>query len=292
MCVKPWLDPCPPVRTAAGVVAAAALIGLVLFPGDVHAHGGGAGLSQLPIWMSQVLLALAWLAYSLGSWVRRPRLAARFAFHAGMLVAALALFGPFDDWADASTAGHMAQHMLLIVVVAPLWVAGRPLAQWRAALGSAGDWWWRPLLRLTRHPGACAAIHAVFIWSWHAPGPYMAAVFNNWWHVLEHLCFVLSAWLFWWSVLRAGRRARLHASLALLFTLMHTGLLGAVLTFARTPLYFRESRDLWDQQLAGLIMWVPGGFAYLLAAGWCSYRWLSALSRAPRRRAADEARAF
>jgi putative membrane protein len=122
---------------------------------------------------------------------------------------------------------------------------------------------------------ACALLHAAAIWVWHAPAPYMAAVFNTGWHVLEHASFVFTACLFWWSVLRAGQADSLRALLALLFTLMHTGLLGAVLTFAHTPLYWRESRELWDQQLAGLIMWIPCGTAYMAAAAWVVWRALA-----------------
>ena len=251
---------------------------LALLPGAVLAHGNaftGEG-AHAPVWLAQGLFALAWLGYGFGAMRRRPTFAGRALFHTAMLVAGLALFGPFDDWAESSTALHMVQHMLLILVVAPLAVLARPLAQWRTAIGPAADAAWRPLLRLTRHPGACALLHAAAIWIWHAPGPYMAAVFDNWLHVAEHASFLFTGWLFWWSVLRGGRQGTLAAASALLFTAMHTGALGALLTFSTRPLYWRESRELWDQQLAGLVMWVPGGFAYLLAAAWAAYRWLQA----------------
>jgi cytochrome c oxidase assembly factor CtaG len=72
--------------------------------------------------------------------------------------------------------------------------------------------------------------------------------------------------------LRAGQARTLWALAALLFTLMHTGFLGALLTFARDPLY-AETRDLQDQQLAGLIMWVAGAVPYLIASAWMGHRW-------------------
>lgn len=253
---------------AAAAVAAAASV--------AHAHGsawtGDSG--QGPIWLSQALFAMAWFSYALGAVRRAPATVRRALFHGGMLVAGLALFGPFDDWAGSSTAWHMVQHMLLIVVVAPALVLARPLAQWRAAWGPAADPAWRALLRLARRPMACALLHAAAIWIWHAPAPYMAAVQHNGWHVLEHASFWFTGWLFWWAVLRPGRKAVLQAALALLFTVVHTGLLGALLTFARVPLYWSESRELWDQQLAGLVMWIPGGIVYLAAAAWAGYRWL------------------
>lgn len=257
-------------RRAAGLVAAA-------LPLAAGAHGNvlaGEG-AHAPIWLSQGLFAAAWLTYLIGAARRSPGLSRQLLFHGAMALTGFALFGPFDEWADSSTAMHMAQHMLLIVGVAPLAVLARPLPQWRACIGRAADSLWRPLLRASRHPAACALLHAAAIWIWHAPGPYMAAVADNWLHVAEHASFLFTGWLFWWSVLRAGRQDALGAALALLFTATHTGMLGALLTFAGQPLYALESQDLWDQQLAGLIMWIPGGGIYLLAAAWAGYRWLA-----------------
>lgn len=255
---------------------------LLALPATAQAHAAWdtGPLSHLPVWGAQALLLALWIAGLAGAARVRPRLGERLAFHAATAVTAVALFGPFDERAATSTAMHMVQHMLLMVVAAPLWVLARPLPAWRAALGPWVDPWWQAVLRAGRHPVACAALHAAAIWAWHLPQPYLAAVGNNWWHVAEHASFAFSAWLFWWAVLRARRGHEAQAALALLFTLMHTGLLGALLTFARAPLYAPESRDLWDQQLAGLLMWVPGGAAYLAAAAWCAHRWLGRLQRA------------
>jgi cytochrome c oxidase assembly factor CtaG len=258
----------------------AGLAAALLLPATAGAHGAFTGAAQdAPLWLAQALFGLSWLAYGLGAWRRRPSGPRQLAFHAAMLVAGLTLFGPLDDRAGSSTALHMVQHMLLLVVVAPLAVLAAPLPQWRAAIGGWADAGWRALLRLGRRPMACALLQAAALWIWHAPGPYMAAVEDTGLHLLEHACFLFGGWLFWWSVLRPGRHGALQAALALLFTAMHTGLLGALLTFAPRPLYARESADLWDQQLAGLLMWIPGGMVYLLAAGWALYRWLSAMQR-------------
>jgi cytochrome c oxidase assembly factor CtaG len=193
-----------------------------------------------------------------------------------MAIAAVALFGPLDTLAERSSAWHMGQHMLLIVVVAPLAVLGRPLPQWRALLGTSADALWRRLHRFSRYPMQAALLHAAALWFWHAPGPYIAAVQHPAWHVLEHASFLFSGWLFWWSVLRPSRAGVLPAALAMLFTVMHTGLLGALLSFATVPLYHSGSAALADQQLAGLVMWIPGGLIYLLAAAWAAWRWLQA----------------
>jgi putative membrane protein len=244
--------------------------------GPAAAHGNvftGEG-AHAPIWASQILFVAAWFGYLFGAIRRRPEPLRRAFFHLSILVAGMALFGPFDDMAGSSTAWHMVQHMLLIAVVAPLAVLARPLPQWRACAGPAVDVVWRATQKLTRRPMACALLHAAAIWIWHAPGPYMAAVLSNGWHVLEHASFLFTGWLFWWSVLRPGMAGAIQATFALLFTVMHTGLLGALLTFAPVVLYAGESRELWDQQLAGLVMWIPGGAVYLLAAVWVGFGWL------------------
>jgi len=207
--------------------------------------------------------ALVWLAYLLGAARCRPPLGWRTAFHAGMVIGALALFGPLDRWAERSTAWHMVQHMLLIGAVAPLLVLGAPLGAWRTVCGRWLDAPARAFMRASRRPVACATVHAAAIWVWHAPGPYEAALRHEGWHWLAHASFLLSALPFWQATLRAGRTGALAAALALLATLMHTGSLGALLTFARAPLY--PPGDLADQQLAGLVMWVPGGLVYLAA---------------------------
>lgn len=231
------------------------------------------GPDGIPALLSAIALAMLWILYIVGARRLPPGRRSALYLHAGMLIAALALFGPFDDWAKTSSAMHMTQHMLLMVVIPPLWVLARPLPQWRAASGDLARPLWQPMLRLARYPMLTALIHGAMIWVWHAPGPYMIAVENVWWHLLEHLCFLLSGWLFWWSVLRGSAASTGKAMVALLLTLMHTGLLGALLTFARAPIY-DEARSLADQQLAGLIMWVPGGIAYILAISWLGYGWL------------------
>lgn len=263
------------------------LIGLLLLllPAGAQAHGlFDQGLGQLlgerlPVLLGAALLAAAWIGYAGGCRRRPAALRQRLLLHGSFLLAALSLFGPLDEAAETSAALHMLQHMLLMLAVAPLAVLARPLPQWRSLCGPRLDLLWRGPLRLARRPLACAVLHGALIWIWHAPGPYRLALDNLWWHLVEHACFLLSAWLFWWSVLRAGPRQQGQALLALLLTSMHTGLLGALLSFARMPLY-RATGDLGDQQLAGLLMWVPGGLVYLLAALWCGLRcWQRLLRR-------------
>lgn len=251
-----------------------ALLLLGLSGAQAHTPVGLAGQQVWPVWLSWVLYLTAWWLYLLGALRVRPDRRSRAAFHSGMLVCGLALFGPVDEAAAHSTAMHMLQHMLLIAVVAPWMVVARPLVQWRAALGPRLDPWTRPVLGSLRYPLGWALAHGAALWVWHMPRPYMAALQHEALHAIEHACFLLSAWGFWWAVLRAPPPVRAAAMLSLWLTLMHTGFLGAVLVFAPRPLYFPESRTLDDQQLAGLLMWAPGGAVYVAAAGWLVSRWL------------------
>ncbi|TGG91562.1 cytochrome c oxidase assembly protein [Natronospirillum operosum] len=190
----------------------------------------------------------------------------------------LTLIGPLDQWAHTGTGPHMVQHMLLMGLIAPLWILLRPQAQLVRGSGALGQPLIGGLARLARHPLWMAYLHGGAIWLWHLPAVYDLALDHAGWHAAEHLSFLLTAVLFWWAVLSTSARRSPFALLALLLTLMHTGFLGAIMTFGREPFY-ADARDLQDQQLAGLIMWVLGGIPYLLAAGWVTRRWLLHLSR-------------
>ncbi|KON80648.1 cytochrome c oxidase assembly protein [Azoarcus sp. PA01] len=252
------------------LTAASVLVMLLVTapPAAAHALSGSlpAGFALL---LTAGLLGAACGLYAVGARRVLPGRAQATWFCAAMAIGALAVVGPLDRWAQDSTAVHMVQHMLLIVVVAPLGALASPLPQWSAATGALLRPLWATILRCGRHPLAAAMVHGVLIWIWHAPRMYRLALDDPWWHLIEHVSFVASGWLFWWSVL-CGRRLA-PALLAILLTLIHTGLLGALLTFGRVSFY-GDARALEDQQLAGLIMWVPGGFAYLAAAGWIVWR--------------------
>jgi cytochrome c oxidase assembly factor CtaG len=126
-------------------------------------------------------------------------------------------------------------------------------------------------------------LHSAVLWAWHVPAFYQAALRHASIHALEHASFFVSALLLWWVLLTVGRARAEGYGVSALLTLamvMHTGLLGALLTFAPRPLYpaYEPATRfgltvLEDQQLAGLLMWVPGGLIYLglgllLARAW------------------------
>jgi cytochrome c oxidase assembly factor CtaG len=260
------------------VKLALACLALLPLPALAHSPFADELQTNAPLLLSAVLLAAAWLIYVAGARRVPTRRREALAFHAAMLLAVFAVYGPIDDWAEHSTAWHMTQHMLFIVVVAPLWALARPLPQWRGVTGRFAQPVWTALLRAGRYPTALALLHGAVIWIWHTPSLYVLALDNPWWHAVEHACFLLSGWLFWWSTLRANPKQVPQALMAMLLTLMHTGLLGALLTFG-TVSFYGAGRDVADQQLAGLIMWVPGGLIYLIGAGWITWRWLTRIWR-------------
>jgi putative membrane protein len=206
------------------------------------------------------------------------------AFTAGWLSLAAALVSPLDRWGGLLFSAHMVQHELLMIVAAPLLVLGRPLAAWtwafapahRRLAGRATRWpaWARVWDTVTR-PVAAWALHALALWLWHVPQFFEAALHSDAAHVLQHASFLVTALLFWWAVLGADPRSRGSGfAIAYLFTTMlHTGALGALLALAPAawyPSYAVSAAALGvdavqDQQLGGLVMWVPGSVAYLVA---------------------------
>lgn len=226
---------------------------------------------------SVIILVAFWLVYIMGAKSSRPKLRYVVLFHSALILCFVAVLGPLDEWAETNEAAHMSQHMLFMTVIAPIWVISRPLPQFMAGINHRGSFLWHAIISLTCYPMICAYLHGIVIWFWHVPFFYILALENPWWHIIEHACFILTAGLFWWSVLKSSRARAPWALLALLFTLMHTGVLGALLTFAPEPLYGHTDNGLVRQQLAGLIMWVAGGIPYIAASGWLGWRWYNQL---------------
>jgi putative membrane protein len=266
-------------------------------------------------WVVGLLVASAAL-YVLGArrlWRRAGRgrgitfgHAARFA--AGWLALYAALLSPIDTLATQLFSVHMVQHELLMVIAAPLLVLSRPLEAWtwalktpwrKALVGIARIDWLRIAWRACSAPIGAWTLHAVALWTWHMPVLFEAALADEAVHVAQHSCFLVSALFFWWSVLRRGGSSRGGVSLASLFTtMMHTSALGALLTFAPTPWYAHYAQGavfglsaLEDQQLGGLLMWVPGGVAYVVAGLAIVAAWLGPPARhGLRRRSASAVR--
>jgi putative membrane protein len=182
---------------------------------------------------------------------------------------------------------HMVEHEILMVVAAPLLVLARPMPVFLWAIGRrasrlAGALVSRPPIgpawAFISRPLPAAVIHGAALWLWHLPGPFEGALAGEGMHALQHASFFLSALLFWYVMLSlAARPSRvLTSSMALFATSVHTSILGALLTFSPL-LWYPNSPDPYpicgltrweDQQLAGLVMWVPIGIIYLAAALW------------------------
>jgi putative membrane protein len=271
----------------------------ILSAGSSLAHDGRP-LAPHDLWLAwsfepAVMVGLLLVAWLYGSGVRalwrsagrghgvRPWEAASFA--AGWLTLVLALVSPIHRLGEVLFSAHMAQHELLMALAAPLIVLGRPLVGflWAIPIGwrrSLGGWCATPPVRRAwiwiSTPLVAWGLHALAIWLWHIPGLYQATLGSEAIHTAQHVSFLGSALLFWWALLRV-REGRLGVPAAVLYlftTAVHTSLLGALLAFSSRTWYpiYSTSTAAWgltpleDQQLAGLIMWVPAGLSYLVAA--------------------------
>jgi putative membrane protein len=287
------------------VIAVLCVLSLPLFSfahGDeVHEH------SALGVWTFDPLVIIVlvisgglyvaglrklWRASATGSGVSRSA-AAYFA--AGWLSLVAALISPIHAWGETSFSAHMTQHEILMLVSAPLIVLGRPFIAslwafpkpWRSSIGTAinsapvqSTW------RVVSNAGAAWLIHAAALWIWHIPYLFQATLESNFVHMLQHLSFFGSALLFWWAIIYGHRGAASYGAgiLYLFTTSIHSGLLGAFLTFTHRVWYpaYALRTEAWgltpieDQQLGGLIMWVPAGLVYIGAALVMFSGWLRA----------------
>ena len=204
----------------------------------------------------------------------------------------VALASPLHPWGEVLFSAHMTQHEVLMVAAAPLLVLGRPVVAflwavptaWARALGEAAKApWWRRTWGTLTNPLAAWALHALALWVWHVPALFEATLESDLVHTLQHVSFLGSALLFWWALVH-GPRGLMGYGAAVLYvftTSLHSGLLGALITFAGSVWYpaYQTTTESWgltpleDQQLGGLIMWVPAGLVYVVAglallAGW------------------------
>jgi cytochrome c oxidase assembly factor CtaG len=213
-------------------------------------------------------------------------------YWAGWVTLFVSLVTPLHGMGEVLFSAHMTQHELLMLAAAPLLVLGRPLVpylwglppRWRKAISrpfstSAAQRTWHAATQ----PLHAWWIHGVVLWVWHVPVLYQASVRSDAVHALQHTTFLVSALLFWWALLAAPRSRRGYGTAAfyVFATAVHSSVLGALLTFAPTIWYpvYEDTTLAWgltaleDQQLGGLIMWVPAGVVYtaaglLLAAAW------------------------
>lgn len=259
------------------------------------AHLAGGPTDSSSVWhvdpIAVLLLALTAALYWRGTSIQRRRNLAdraqftrrqRF-FWAGWLALVIALATPIDTLGEQLFSVHMVQHELVMVVAGPLLVLARPTSALLLGLGLAIA---RPavagankagLLRSRKAvlaPASAWTIHALGLWGWHVPFLFNASLNNSWVHTAQHISFLAIALIFWYSLLHIQKSRSAIGMLYLFTTAIHASLLGALLTFsprvwyepylATAPAYGLSAIE--DQQLGGLIMWMPSGIVFIVAA--------------------------
>jgi putative membrane protein len=249
------------------------------------------------IWDPSILIPLGFTLYLYvrglvrlwrrAGWGRGITYARAACFVAGITTLFIALVSPIDALADDLLSAHMVQHLILIMIAAPLLVLSKPLVpilwalprEWRrsltrgwAAWSSTHGWW-----SVVTRPAVTGGLFSLVFLTWHIPPLYQAALRSDAIHATEHASFLGISLLFWWDVIQPyGRHQRsIGGPIALLALGMFEGsVLGALMTFSNTlwyPAYSSVTRvwglsPLEDQQLAGLIMWIPAGTIYICVA--------------------------
>jgi len=218
-------------------------------------------------------------------------------FLGGWAVLALSLTSPLHEGGEQSFTLHMIEHELIMLLATLLlaashaggvlaWGLPAPLRRalggnWKAPLSSV----WRQLTE----PVTATIIQAIVLWAWHAPALFDRALENEAWHAAQHLSFVAASLLFWVAMLDPRRGGYLLSAALLFLTSLVEGALGALMSLSQSPWYLAYAAmgvsgigldPTTDQQLAGLIMWIPGGVVHGAAALALLYRWLSTNERA------------
>ncbi len=204
-------------------------------------------------------LLLAAVMYAFAAW-RSPHVHRRetVCFASGWIILAVLFVSPFCALTSALFSARVTHHVIMIAVAAPLIVLGCPFLP-------------RPRVK-ANGLGILFMIQMITIWLWHAPAPYAAALNSHGIFWLMQMSLLGTALLFWGTL--ALRPPSLSALLPLLGNVIQMGLLGALITFASSPLYgphFGTTvpfgiTPLEDQQIAGLVMWIPAAIPYVVAA--------------------------
>jgi putative membrane protein len=276
-------------------------------PRDWHELAGAWALEPLVVipllltaWVYARGLCRLWREAGRGHGVRKWEAAC---FAGGWFALVVALVSPLHPWGNVLFSVHMTQHELLMLIAAPLLVLGKPVVaslkalppgRVQALLRWTKPRWMQAVWRFITNPLVAWLLHAVVLWTWHAPVLFRAALQSEFVHALQHLSFLLSAVLFWWAILHRGHGAMGYgaAVLYLFTTAVHSGLLGALITLAGVVWYpdYLGTTQSWgltpleDQQLGGLIMWVPACSVYVVAGLALFAGWLRAAGERARRR--------
>jgi cytochrome c oxidase assembly factor CtaG len=228
-------------------------------------------------------------------------------FAGGWLLLVAALVSPLHWLGERLFTAHMIEHEILMTLAAPLLVLAHPVGamMWglpASARRLAGGIGRSPAVArgwaILASPSVATVLHGAALWIWHAPRLYEAALTSTFVHWLQHLSFLVTALIFWWALLwRGERESRYGLAVFYLFaTALHSGFLGVLLTSARAPVYPLQTQaatdwgllPLEDQQLAGIVMWVPAGLIYAVAAVLMAGVWIAQAGSEGERRAASQ----
>ena len=274
--------------------------------GVAVAHGGAEVSGRFPEALGEWslepfgFLVVGELAVTYGWWywrLRRDPRPFRFprwhvaAFATGLVVLLLALVSPIDSYGDDLFWVHMVQHMLMVMVVAPLLLLGAPVTlALRASPERMRRQYLIPLVesrlaRVLTYPLVALGLFVAALWVWHLPVAYEAAIENDMLHAFEHISFLAGAMLFWWLVvavdatrLRPGHVGRIALLIAALLQNIALALILTSLSEPAYDVYVDVMRDwgpsaLTDQRIGGGVMWVPGAMMFFFAILVTVYYW-------------------
>jgi len=167
---------------------------------------------------------------------------------------------------------HMAVHIFVAQIIAPLLLLSIPSSVTRKAMALPAT---RTFVRLFRHHGGTWLIGIASMWLWHIPLVAMAAHANPMLHWIQEICIMLAGLSFWWPIVSPLPEERIEpVPWSILY--LSTGcfactVLGILIAFAPAGVFLAANRS--DQQIGGLLMWVPGCLIYLTAIMWTLARW-------------------
>jgi len=252
----------------------------------------------LPLLVSLGLYLNGLIKMSLGRARKSISIWRAISFLAGWLSLLIALDSPIHELGEQLFWIHMSQHEIMMLISAPLLVLGRPLIvftwampeSWRQPLARIGRWkLTSSLWNFATLPLIAWMLHALALWLWHVPVLFDATLSSDFMHAMQHISFLGTALLFWWALI-CGHRGKLGYGGALLYvftTAVHTSVLGALLTFSSRAWYspYFATAPAWhltaleDQQLGGLIMWIPAGTLLVLVSLGLLLRWIAESDR-------------
>jgi putative membrane protein len=216
----------------------------------------------------------------------RPSAVQRTLFGTGLLLTFLSLNGPLHDLSDYYLfSAHMVQHLVLTLWVPPLLIAGTPGWMLRPALRPGPVAW---VARWVTDARVAFVIFNVVIAVWHLPPMYNMAMADHPVHIGQHLMFLISATLMWWPLMsplpELPRLAYPGQMLYCFLMSIPMSIVAIYIALADHVLYpaYSAAPRLWgitplaDQQIGGLIMWVPGGLFFYLVMTVVFFRWSAA----------------